>query len=152
MVDAKKLRSRVSVVVAVLVLVGIAVWAVYWRTGGDSLARVRTAIVEKYAMERMPDDEGFAMGDGWVTATYLSPQKPPLREQIQKAIFAACSECEVGTYGSEALFVTDAQFVMKGAVPGEGPGYSRFLIVTWEGPLDGNDDGGLVLIEVSAAE
>lgn len=123
------------------------------QAGGDPVSRVRDALVEAYAMSEVPEEEGFLMGPGWRVENYLVRTAPmPTRDDVLAKVVGACGDCVVDDYFGESFMVAHDDDMMSDAGPGGGPGYSRFLLVTWEGPLDGADDGGLVVAFVQKSE
>lgn len=139
--------------VAVLATAAAVLTQVLSRRASDPITRVREALVDEFAMEQLPDEQEFKMGPGWEEVGFLSRQSPAAtRKDVEAKIIAACSDCVVEDYWGDAFFVTHESFLRSDAGPGGGPGYSRFLLVTWEGPLGNEVDGGLVLADVWATE
>jgi hypothetical protein len=102
-------------------------------------------------MKRVSDEEEFVMGEGWEDATYLSSRSPaPTEEEVRKTIARACVDCTVLPYGGESLLVSHPSMASNDGRQQSGPGYSHFLVVSWEGPLGNERDGGLAVIEVLA--
>jgi hypothetical protein len=145
----RRRRTGFLVVGGALVVVAVFVWATGWVAPGDPVSRVSGALVETYEMGPLPAEEGFSMGAGWSVATYVSSQSPAATpEEVRARIAAECPECTVEPYAGDAMIVSHARFVSKAGDEGGDPGFSRFLIVTWEGPLGDKPDGALSLIDV----
>ena len=146
---APQSRRWVLLGVGVTVIVVLGIWVLNRPRDGDALARVRDALLDKYAMAQLPEEEGFDMGDGWLVRTYLSGQSPAATlEEVRATIAEACKPCVIGRYGQDAMLVSHRDYASRSGTLGGDPGYSRFIIVTWEGPLGKQDDGGLTVIDV----
>jgi hypothetical protein len=67
--QAPQSRRWVLLGVGVTVIVVLGLWVLNRPQDGDALANVRDALLDKYAMTQLPEEEGFDMGDGWLVKT-----------------------------------------------------------------------------------
>ena len=69
-------------------------------------------------------------------------------EEVKATVIRACGDCILVPYYVDSFMVYHEKYLEQTSDSGEGDSYSRFIIVTWEGPLDGDPDGGLAMVEV----
>ncbi len=103
----------------------------------DQLDLVVMALVEEYEMELLPEGAGSATGHGWVERGFLSSQNPaPTVEQVKATIESGCSDCTVSPYMGDSYLLRSPDT--------DDP--ERFVVLSWEGPLGNDDDGGFALV------
>ena len=135
----------------VVVAAGLVAFGVF--SPGDPMSRVREALVEEYGMIRVPLGEGSSEGGGWRETGYLSSQSPAATvEEVKATVTDACGDCILVQYFEDSFMIYHEKYLEQTSDSGEGTSYSRFIVVTWEGPLDSDPDGGLAMVEVQHTE
>ena len=147
----KWLGLTVVALALMLVAVGLVAYGVF--STSDPLDRVRDALIKEYEMALLPEGAGSSEGGGWTETAYLSGLSPAATvDEVKASVKDACGDCILAQYFGDSFMIYHEKYLEQTSDSGEDTSFSRFIIVTWEGPLDGDPDGGLAMVEVQHTE